>query len=452
MDGLTIAINKMGFEELDKTIRITMRRSAKDAVQLGYMLRRVLDEKLWAESYDTYDDYLQKGLHMDYTVATRFIGINKKYSFMGRSMDIKEEYRDYSQSLLVEMLNLPAELEEKVTPDTTVREIRQMKKASRKKLESCIQDPAVPDEKIIEGEYREIEVQHDARWFTGQYIKHFPEDLTEFMRICREQKNNGDMAKAIQQYKAPHGYSSYSCIEYDFSFRGFQAGMEFRVGEESMHMKYERFVEELTTLHDPFKNEKVAMPQYTVVERYDEAPQDEETTAAPQMDARDGVPAVKKVLDEQKKLLADMIAVEGLPEWTVAKQKIIVGALASMYTDLENMSEEKEPQPELPALKNNDRRKEWLDNYKEWGLWYRDDNIDVNYYKFDFPDGTRLIATEYPKRERYYCRGQEDEVYYHLLEKNKKAHSYNGTHDEKYRQQTTSVTELVEFLKNLQKK
>lgn len=432
MAGLTPVIDDMDFEELDKNIRITMRRSAKDAVQLGYMLRRILDEKLWSESYDTYDDYLQQGLHMDYTVASRFIGINRKYSRGGKSMDIKEEYQDYSQSLLVEMLNLPPELEKKVTPDTTIREIRQMKKESRKKPENSIKDQTIPEETIIDGEYREIEVSHDEGWFTGQYIKYFPEDLAEFMRICREQRNNADRARAIQQYKAPYGYSCCSCIEYEFSFRGFQAGMDFCVGKESMHMKYGRFVQELLALHDPFKDEKVATPQHT---------EDEQSR----------VSDVKNILEEQSKLLDDMLAVEGLPERTVTKQKIIVGALASMYTDLENMNEEEEkPQPELPALKNNDRRKEWLDNYKEWGLWYRDENIDVNYYKFDFSDGTRLIAAEYPQRERYYCKGQMDEVYYHLLEKNKKA--YKGTYDEKYRQQANSVTELVEFLKNLQRK
>lgn len=451
MAGLTPVIDAMGFKELDKNIQITMRRSAKDAVQLGYMLRRVLEEKLWAETYDTYDDYLQQGLHMDYTVASRFIGINKKYSYMGKSMDIKEEYQDYSQSLLVEMLNLPPELEEKVTPDTTIREIRQMKKESRQKPKSDIQIQAVSEEKIIDGEYREIEIPHDEGWFTEQYIKHFPSNLSEFMRICREQKNNADRAKEIQKYIAPYGYSSCSCNDYDFTFRNFLAGMDFRVGKESIHMKYGRFVQELLNLHDPFQNEKVATPQHMGDKKSDETSQDGDILAdALQMDEQRGVPDVKNILDEQSKLLEDMLAVEGLPERTVVKQKIIVGALASMYTDLENMNEDEETQPELPVLKNNDQRKEWLERYKEWGLWYRDENIDVNYYKYDFPDGTRLIAAEYPQRERYYCKGQMDEVYYHLLEKNKKA--YKWTYDEKYRQQANSVTELVEFLKNLQKK
>lgn len=109
-----------------------------------------------------------------------------------------------------------------------------------------------------------------------------------------------------------------------------------------------------------------------------------------------------------------------------------------------------ETQQELPVLKNNDQRKQWLNDYEKWGLWYRDDNIDVNYYKFDFPDGSRLVVAEYPQRPVYWKGVLEDEHYYHLLEKDKQG--YNRTYDERYRQQADSESYLVEFLKNLQKK
>lgn len=106
-------------------------------------------------------------------------------------------------------------------------------------------------------------------------------------------------------------------------------------------------------------------------------------------------------------------------------------------------------QPELPILKNNDQRKEWLGKYKEWGLWYRDDNIDVNYYKFDFDDGSRLVVAEYPQRS-YYSNESKDEHYYHLLKKNTKRGG--DIYDEKYRCQPDCETELIEFLKNLQRR
>lgn len=107
-------------------------------------------------------------------------------------------------------------------------------------------------------------------------------------------------------------------------------------------------------------------------------------------------------------------------------------------------------QPELPMLKNNDQRKEWLAKYKDWGLWYHDEHIDVNYYKYDFSDGSRLVVTEYPQRHCYWKKGKEDQYYYHLLEKRCKG--YGGiVYDRQYNNSTDSEIYLVDFIKNLQK-
>lgn len=109
-------------------------------------------------------------------------------------------------------------------------------------------------------------------------------------------------------------------------------------------------------------------------------------------------------------------------------------------------------QPELPVLKNNDQRKEWLKNYKSWGLWYRDGHIDVNYYKFDFDNGSRLVVAEYLQRENDWSSDNYDRVYYHLVEKGKKKYKSEKVYDDKYQDSPTSETELVEYLKRIQKK
>lgn len=105
----------------------------------------------------------------------------------------------------------------------------------------------------------------------------------------------------------------------------------------------------------------------------------------------------------------------------------------------------------LPLLKNSEQRKAWLAAYQSWGLWYRDEHIDVNYYKFDFPEGSRLIVAEYPQRPSNWERKCYDRYYFHLLEKNKKLYGGKETFDEKYQNSTDSETYLVDFLKNLQK-
>ncbi len=137
------------------------------------------------------------------------------------------------------------------------------------------------------------------------------------------------------------------------------------------------------------------------------------------------------------------------------KQKIFIVALGLLIHHLrvtDNGYKRKVDQPELPRFKNNDQRKEWLRNYKAWGLWYTDRNIDVNYYKYDFADGSRLVVAEYQNRiNGWNGKEKKDEYYFHLLEKNKKTYGDGKPYDKQYMNATDSETYLVEFLKNLQK-
>lgn len=117
--------------------------------------------------------------------------------------------------------------------------------------------------------------------------------------------------------------------------------------------------------------------------------------------------------------------------------------------------EEKDEEPsqlELPVLKNEDQRKEWLKNYKAWGLWYRDEHIDVNYYKFDFEDGSRLVVSEFPQRENERSVKKYDQVYYHLIEHEKRKYQSDKVYEDKYQYHSNSVTELVEYLKKIWQK
>lgn len=135
----------------------------------------------------------------------------------------------------------------------------------------------------------------------------------------------------------------------------------------------------------------------------------------------------------------------------VRTYKVMIAALAGYINDLDTvMNPPKEP--ELPKFKNNDQRKEWLRNYKAWGLWYTDKNINVNYYKYDFADGSRLVVAEYRNRINGWSgKEKEDEYYFHLLEKDKKPYGDGKPYDKQYMNATDSETYLVEFLKNLQK-
>lgn len=112
----------------------------------------------------------------------------------------------------------------------------------------------------------------------------------------------------------------------------------------------------------------------------------------------------------------------------------------------------------LPIMKNNDQRKEWLRNYKVWGLWYEDKNIGVKYYKYDFENGARLIAEEYepdPRNQNSWRVSNLTESYYmHLVGGPEPEHKNNipkWTYHTRYNKFPNSESGLVEFLKELQK-
>lgn len=155
---------------------------------------------------------------------------------------------------------------------------------------------------------------------------------------------------------------------------------------------------------------------------------------------------LKQILDIEKKE-------PGLPHMTIMQQQMVVAGLRILQNYIENTKEPE--QPPLPEMKNNDQRKEWLRNYKSWGLWYTDHHTGVRYYKYDFQNGARLIAEEYnpePLKSSWWV--PTESCYMHLVggpEPTSKDKIPKWTYHAKYNRFPNSETELVEFLKEVQK-
>lgn len=121
----------------------------------------------------------------------------------------------------------------------------------------------------------------------------------------------------------------------------------------------------------------------------------------------------------------------------------------------ENRTEHLREQPPLPDMRNNDQRKQWLREYKSWGLWYTDPHIGARYYKYDFNNGARLIAEEYDPEQRKESWWVPTEPYFlHLVggpEPERSGGIPKWTYHSKYHKFPNSETELIEFLKEVQK-
>ena len=107
---------------------------------------------------------------------------------------------------------------------------------------------------------------------------------------------------------------------------------------------------------------------------------------------------LRDLLEQEKYRLGLMREEYSENDIRVRKQKLIVGAYAGMITGLDAYAEQDREQPELPKLRNNDQRKAFLNNYREWPVWFRVNEASEVYYRYDLPDGSSIVICEY----RYY--------------------------------------------------
>ena len=62
---------------------------------------------------------------------------------------------------------------------------------------------------------------------------------------------------------------------------------------------------------------------------------------------------------------------------------------------MDHPEKEKPEQPDLPNLKNNDQRKQFLETFHDWPVWFEVPEAAEVYYRYDLDDGCSLVICEY---------------------------------------------------------
>lgn len=253
----------------------------------------------------------------------------------------------------------------------------------------------------------------------------FPKKFTCMMRAIRPAKNNHESAVMAQKVLAPCGFSSLSGNGVmNYEFRGMSAGAKFECKGRTLNTSYRYLVEQARFMYDPFS------PEF-------DNPEEQSAAGSPDNQQQDGFTEDNKIEERIVELNKMSDSSDDITEMTPADNP------------------ETSIQPPLPVMKNNDQRKEWLRNYKEWGLWYTDEHIGARYYKYDFENGTRLIVEEYDPEPAHNSPWAPNEPYYMHLVGGPEPERNNGipkwTYHSKYNKYPNSETELVEFLKGVQK-
>lgn len=121
------------YGEMKTEIRNNISNMVLSFIDIGYWLKQIRDKELFKEDgYKNVYDMAQVEFNMSRTVVSRFMSINDKYSVGGNSRELLEQFQGFGKSALTEMLSLPVEDYELLTPDTKVEDIRELKEAERK--------------------------------------------------------------------------------------------------------------------------------------------------------------------------------------------------------------------------------------------------------------------------------------------------------------------------------
>ena len=119
----------VSLEEAETSIRASLKDAARSVIAVGHYLKVIRDKELYREAgYENVWDYAADRFGFSKSTASRYMTRNDKFSVGGNSPILAEEFREYSKAQLQEMLSLDAEQMSAVTPDMTVREIRELRR------------------------------------------------------------------------------------------------------------------------------------------------------------------------------------------------------------------------------------------------------------------------------------------------------------------------------------
>lgn len=406
----------VGYEDSLDIIRDNFHGVRKSFVAIGYYLKHIREHELYKEgNYQNIWECAKEEFGLSQPAASNYMQMNDAFSVNGNTPLLDEKYAGFNKSQLQEMLALPDEIKEEMKPDQTVVEIRKIAKEEKK-----VKEPS----------------EAEIKKFYDIHAKNYDDDRSKLKELL------------IQYLGKRHSSGNSGGLNYQCSPRGVKI-------EKAEEITWAHLIKLINLYISP------KVKQQPEPENIAEQGSTIEQQLPGQMNVQDYLEDNANTKDESPQIELSKTIVEGFPCDDCSYD--VVGCCNYLDTsddycvmgNKKLSTRENVVQPdkdtEFPLLKNSEQHKAWLAAYKSWGLWYRDEHIDVNYYKFDFPEGSRLIVAEYPQRPSNWERKCYDHYYFHLLEKNKPLYGSNGTYDEKYQNSTDSETYLVDFLKNVQK-
>lgn len=187
--------NIENYEQFKQALDTELANQAAGFVRTGYLLKKARDTDILASSgYSTVAEFAKAEYGLSKDIVSRYIAINDRYSEGGYSDRLQDKYEGYGVAKLQDMLTLPIEVVDLISPEMTRKEIAEVK--AEVKAEEAIS----PLEVAIEGtdeQQADMELCQKAIY---KYAKDNPEKFKELVKWTKD----GD-SEELESILAPSG-------------------------------------------------------------------------------------------------------------------------------------------------------------------------------------------------------------------------------------------------------
>ena len=411
------------YQENIGTIKKLLIDAAMDFCAVGYYLKEIRDKEQYKEAgYSSIWECAQAEFGLSKSAASRHMNMNDMYSIGGNSPELDKKYISFNKSQLQEMLSLPESEREKVTPATTVTEIRKLNPNSKASKEpepvAISQQPELikPDERQREylNAFAKKIIRSNKEWFREDYHNRVMNVLSSPKELLQRVGQNrtwyfmvNDGAAKINLFDDyvqvwDENNNMNGCYEWFYLAAAIQSMYNFVAMEDARAEVEKKQQQELQ------KDQEEFLP----------APVDNNLPVEAEKSITETVAISQQVPAEEP----DEIIIDGTYREVVEETPAIT-------------------QLELPVLKNMEEREQFIRDYKKWPVWTKNELTEETFYRFDLPDSTSIVVRSYPTWLGWKKIDMEHQRYYLLKP------GYRHFADTE-----VNMTALKDHLKEVQKK
>ena len=240
------------YEDIKLEIKNSMVRVVISFVEIGYLLKRIRDEKMYlADGYKDIWEAAEKEFGLKRKQAWSFMNINDKYSVDGNSTELLPQYEGFSKSTLTEMLTLPYEDYDLITKETRIEDIRELKQAEQEQeKEIKKEEEQVPGQQSILNMMPEAVPEQDKKPKMEELtqedaIKRLfrPKEMRECLnKICTLDTGSMELEYWVEDFN-PSGNRMDKVMPYFIFFYKYQDGVKIKniVTQEIVSYTYVEF-------------------------------------------------------------------------------------------------------------------------------------------------------------------------------------------------------------------